>query len=260
MIILFFLLSFFLSAPLSAEQNPLRSFNEFFPLLDEARRETVFNDGGLVRTLEKGEILELIPGLQDLDLYSRIMQKNPAYLAEALVVVPYSGRALDKLDAYNSLQRVRDLKGLFYRSYRRRAEVPLFEDATRLDNTKMSSPIPDPPPLSTLPQSETFYIRLKDTNFGNTYYRADLSVSTHGIIYNLTNFKKISFLFFTVLKEGNFTALMYMEPLLEGMMIYVVAGADVSNFVASRISVPSAIAKRGEVFIEWVSENLKNLR
>ena len=256
-----FLLSFFLYPPLSADQSSLRSFEELYPHLDDSRRKMIFDAEGLMRTLSKTEVLELIPGPQtEIDIHTKIMQKNPAHLAEALIVVPYSGDALDRLDGYNALQKVRDLKGHFYRSHRRGAGVPLFEDATRLDNSKMSVPVPDPPPALTLPQSETMYIRLKDANFGNTYYRADFSLSTHGISYDLTNYKKISFLFFTVLKEGNFTALMYMEPLLEGMMIYVVAGADVSDFIASKVSVPSAIAKRGKVFIEWVRDNLKNIR
>jgi hypothetical protein len=172
-------------------------------------------------------------------------------------VLPYSGKILDTLDAYNALGRIRDLKGRLYRSFTRKAEIPLFEDATRLESAKKNNAIPDPPPASELPSSETVYIRLKDVNFGNSYYRADVSAGPHGITYSLTNYKNLTYLFFTVMKEEKFSAILYLEPLAEGMLVYSVAGADASDFIAGKIHIPSAIEKRLAVFIGWVSDNLK---
>ncbi|MCL2232816.1 MAG: hypothetical protein FWB99_07045, partial [Treponema sp.] len=167
---------------------------------------------------------------------------------------------LDKLDAYNALGRIRDLSGRLYHSHTRQAYVPLFEDATRIESERRTTPIPDPAPAARLPVSETVFVRLRDANFGNTFYRGEFSTNPYGIIYRLTNFRAIRFLLFPVLREENLSATLFMEPLVEGMLIYIVAGADVSNFVANRIDIPSAIAKRGAVFLEWVSDGLRAMR
>jgi hypothetical protein len=163
------------------------------------------------------------------------------------------------LDAYNALGKIRDLKGRVYHSFTRDSFVPLFEDATRLDSTRRTSAIPDPEPAKILPLSETVYIRLKDVNFGNSYYRGDVSTSPYGVTYNLTNYRSLTYLFFTVMKEEKFSAVLYMEPLTEGMLVYSVAGADASDFIASKIDIPSAISKRLAVFIGWISDGLKTM-
>jgi len=260
------LLCFFFPSTAGAEASlegiiPLRSIEELFPGLDEVRKNEAFSEDGFIRVLRKNEALELIPALTSgIDLYNRVMQNKPAYLAEALFVLPYPRETLDILDAYNSLGKVRDLKGRLYKSHTRRAEVPLFEEATRLESPRRTIPIPDPQPARELPPSETVYILLKDTNFGDTFYRGELSTSPHGLDYNLTNFKGLRFLFFTVLKEENLSVNMYMEPLAEGMLLYIVGGAEVSDFIAKRINISSAIAKRTVVFVDWVREGLKTVR
>jgi hypothetical protein len=44
------------------------------------------------------------------------------------------------------------------------------------------------------------------------------------------------------------------------MLIYSLAGTDVSDFIANRIDIPSAISKRLAVFIDWVSDGIKTIR
>ena len=73
----------------------------------------------------------------------------------------------------------------------------------------------------------------------------------------MTNNRVITYLLMPVIREGNFTAQLYFEPILEGMLIYGLAGADVSNFVSSRISMTSAIDKRLAVIIGWVSDGIR---
>ena len=238
-------------------QTPLRSFNELFPLVEEAKRKDIFDEYGYIRTSGKNGVLNLIPSPgSGINIHNLVMRVKPSYLVESLKVLPYSGKPLDRLDAYNALGRIRDLKGRLYRSHSRNSSVPLFEDATRLESARKSNPIPDPAPAMQLPFTETVYLRLKDANFGNTYYRGEISTSLHGITYSLTNFKSLKFLFFTAMREEKFSAILYLEPLNEGMMIYSVAGGDVSDFIASRIDVPSAIAKRLSFFIAWISDGL----
>jgi hypothetical protein len=238
-----------------------RSFDEIFPSLGEDLKAQAFSGEGIIRSLEKDETLTLLPAPSSgIDLPAKILAKKPAYLVESLLVIPYGSRKLSVLDAYNALGKVRDLKGRLYHSFTKGADIPLFEDATRLESNTKSKAIPDPPPSAFLPSSETVYIRLKDVNFGNSYYRADVSSGFHGITYSLSNYKTISYLIFTVMPEEKFQANLYLEPLDEGMLVYSIAGTDVSNFIANRIDIPSAISKRLAVFIDWVSDGIKALR
>ena len=245
----------------NAQAQDLRSFDDLFPDLEEGRREQVFNGEGLIRSVGKNHTLELIPSpASGIELHNTIMSKKPSFLAESLLVVPYSERTLDQLDAYNALGKIRELKGRLYRSYTKQAEVPLFEDATRLESSKKNNAIPDPLPALTLPSSDTVHIRLKDANFGNSFYRADFSSGQYGVTYHLTNYKSLTYLFFTVMKEERFSAILYLEPLTEGMLVYSVAGTDTSDFVASKVNIPTAISKRLSVFIDWVSSGLSAIK
>ena len=241
--------------------SPLRSFSELFPGISEEQKSAIFSEEGLIRVMERGERLELVPASSSgIDLHSQIVQREHNFLTEIVLVVPHPGEKLDKLDAYNALIPIRGLSGLLFHSHSRQEMVPLFEDATRIESERRTTPIPDPPPATQLPSQETIFVRLRDVNFGNTFYRGEFARSRYGIIYRLTNFRTIRFLLFPVLREENLSATLYMEPINEGMLIYIVAGADVSNFVANRIHIPSAIAKRGEVFLTWVRDALRAIR
>ena len=267
-ICLFGIIGFFIPCPAAAQTTArsanlsgVRSLNELFPGLSEAQKKQVFSQSGYIHSLEKNEKLDLLPiSSSGIDLVSIVMKSKPSFLAESLLVAPYSGRALNKLDAYNALGRIRELKGLLYHSHTKNANIPLFEEATRLGSERRNNPIPDPPPAKELPLSETVYIRLKDTNFGNTYYCAELSTSPYGVTYNLTNNRTITYLIFPVLREGKFSAILYIEPLQEGMLVYSVAGADASDFISNRIDIPSAISKRLAVFIGWVTDGIKAIK
>ena len=46
----------------------------------------------------------------------------------------------------------------------------------------------------------------------------------------------------------------------EGMLVYSMAGADASDFVANRVNIPSAIAKRLAIFIGWIGDGLQIAR
>jgi hypothetical protein len=157
---------------------------------------------------------------------------------------------------YNALGNIRLLKGRPYFSETRGKQVPLFEDATRLESAKKNTPVPDPRPASAVPRAETVFIRLKDANFGNTYYRGEMAADNYGIRYCLSNYKNVTYLFVPVIKEEQFTVQLYFEPVAEGVLIYGLAGVDVSDFAAARIDIPSAIRKRLAVIIAWVAEGI----
>jgi hypothetical protein len=252
-----FLLTWLLPAFSLAAQT--RSFSDIFPHVSAEQRDRIFSPEGYIESGEASAGLNLRPSAaSDLYIAGAVQAKNPSFFVESLLVIPSAGGARDLLDAYNALGRVRNLKGRLYHSSTRNGDIPLFEDATRIESAKKTSPIPDPPGAYSIPLRETVYLRLKDANFGNSYYRTDISVNQWGLLYRLTNFRNLSYGIIPVIREEKFITHLYVEPIAEGLMIYSVSGADVSNFISSRINVTSAIRKRVEVIVDWLVDGVKN--
>jgi hypothetical protein len=232
------------------------SFTDLFPSMDTEKRAAVFSPSGFLTASKNSRELVLCPALPETDIAGPVLSKNPRFLIESLLVLPYGRTPADLTDVYNALGKIQNLKGRLYHSATRDRDVPLFEDATRLAGERKLSPIPDTPAVTEAPPGETMYICLRDINFGNSYYRADIAVNQRGLLYRLSNFKALSYLVFPVIGREKFIAQMYIEPLAEGILVYSIAGADVSDFVASQIDIPSAIQKRLEVIIGWVIDGL----
>jgi hypothetical protein len=240
----------------------VRAFNDIFPELGNNERSDVFNGTGYVKTNSKtsgADITAVNKSAVGIDpvIINTVLGMNPGYLVESISVIPGKPEEVTLLDVYNALGNIRGLKGKLYSSYTRNQLVPLFEDATRIKSEKQTTPIPDPPPSKTVPSEETVFLKLKDVNFGNSYYRGDLKLVQKGLCYTLTNFKNLSYLFVPVIKEGNFIALLYIEPIKEGVLIYGFAGVNISDFFASKISVNSAISKRLGVITLWAADGIQ---
>jgi len=239
----------------------IRSFNDIFPNLSKDITNAAFSESGYVKSSHKTSGFIIIGNEQSSRLDSQVVNfaqiKNPGYLVESISVIRAEPDSVTLLDVYNSLQNIRGLRGRLYASATRNQSVPLFEEATRIVSDKQMTDIADPAPSKTLPKTETVFIRLKDANFGNTYYRAEMSLVQNGLCYTLSNFRTISFLFVPIMKEDKFIAQLYFEPINEGVLIYSVAGADISEFVASKIDIDSAIAKRLNVINSWAIEGFK---
>ncbi|MDR1957207.1 MAG: hypothetical protein LBQ30_10190 [Treponema sp.] len=233
-----------------------RSFDALFPGLDEATKSMVFSPEGFVtaRTEVSGVGL-LAASRLDAAIAEPVLQQHPAYFSESLLVIPVD-KPVPFIRIYNALGNIRGLKGRLYHSFTRDEETPLFEDATRIVSPKKLSPIPDPPPAEVMPASETVYIRLKDVNFGNSYYQALITRQGPGLRCTLSNFKSLNYLFIPVIKEDKFIAQLYFEPIVQGLLVYSLAGTNVSEFVASKVDIPSAIRKRLDVIIQWVVEGI----
>jgi len=267
---LFALLSF-LEAPLEAQTAPShseaapgaaltekRSFNDVFPGIASAVRQAVFSNEGYSKSDENVPRSSLIGSVGGIDtqIIDSIFAKKPGFLVEAIKVVPDADGKRSLLDVYNALGNIRGLKGRLYNSHTRNEKIPLFEDVTRIEGPRKNTAVADPSPAARIPASETIYMRLKDANFGNTYYRGDVTPFQRGLRYSLTNNKNISYFFITVIKEEKFTVQLYFEVISEGILIYSLAGADVSDFVSSRIHMPSAINKRLAVIMSWAAEEI----
>jgi hypothetical protein len=242
------------SIPLFAQT---RSLSDVFPRISPAVRNQAFSPNGFIESSEKkdGFLLLDSSGL-DPRLSNGVLNSQPSVLVESLLVIPRADTPSSLLDVYNALGNIRALKGRLYHSATRDQDIPLFEDATRIAGARKTSPIPDPGPASSIPPSETVYLRIKDVNFGNSYYRGDISLDAFGLVYRLSNYRNLTYLFIPVIKEEKFIAQLYFEPVTEGVLVYSIAGADVSDFVSSKIDMPSAIAKRLAVIISWVVDGI----
>jgi hypothetical protein len=234
----------------------LRSFSGVYPELSAEQREKALSPDGLNRSGRGSEGLGILPLTSgNPEIASRITGKNPSFIVESLRVIP--GKKAGLLSVYNAIGKVRGLKGRVYHSSTRDKDIPLFEDATRIESSKRMNAVNDPPPAAAVPAAETFYARLKDANFGNCYYRIGLSSNSRSILCDLGNFKTIYYGIFPVMKENNFTALLYVEPVAEGLLVYSVAAAEVSGFVAGQIDMPSALRKRLDVIIGWMIDGIR---
>jgi len=236
-----------------------RSFDEIFPHADNIIRTSVFSEDGYVKTSQMSDGFIILGSAQshlNPDIINMVLRSNPLYFVESILVISGNSKNITLLDIYNSLGNIRDLKGREYDSATKKKAVPLFEEATRITSQKQTSSIPDPAPSAKLPETETVYVRLKDANFGNSYYRGEIAVVQNGIRFTLTNFRNMTYLFVPVIKEGKFIAQLYIEPINEGVLIYSVAGADISDFFASKIHVESAISKRLAVITGWAADGI----
>jgi len=255
--IFFILISFLFCA--SNLFSQLRAFNDIFPNISLENRSLVFSNDTYVKASQKANGFVIYGNSQscglDQKIVGNVLNTNPGYFVESIYVIPGT---TSFLDIYNALGKIRDLKGRLYRSSTRGKEIPLFEDATRITSERNTTAIPDPAPAAVLPKTETVHVRLKDVNFGNTYYRAEMSLTENGLIYTMTNSRNINYMLVPVMKEGRFIARLYIEPIAEGILIYSVAGADISDFVASKIHVDSAITKRLAVITSWAADGIKN--
>ena len=235
----------------------LRSLRCIFPNIDETAQAAIFSETGLVNSDRRNFLaIGRSTGL-DPQITNAILRRNPGFIVESISVIPSASGAVTLLDVYNALSNIRGLEGRLYHSATRNQYIPLFEEATRIVGERQTNPIPDPPPARAVPSNETIFIRLRDANFGNSFYRAEMTQTQYGLKFTLTNFRNLTWLLVPVIREGNLIAQLYFEPIKEGVLIYGIIGADVSNFVASRIHMNSAIAKRLEVIIEWASDGIK---
>jgi hypothetical protein len=256
-----FIAFFYLSSVINIYAQT-RSFNDIFPNINQDIRRAAFESQSYIMASERAGGFQIIGnslncGL-DPQIVNNVLNRNPGYLVESVSVIPGSPGFVSLLDVYNALGNVQGLSGRLYNSHTRNQEVPLFEDATRVLSEKRTTAIPDPAPARILPGTETVYIRLKDANFGNTYYRAEMTLIQGGLRYTLFNFKSLSYLFVPVIREGKFIAQLYFEPINEGLLIYSIAGADIPELFASRIHINSAISKRLAVITSWAAEGIIN--
>lgn len=250
--ILFILLSLLCTALPVFSQN--RSFSDLYPGMDAESRARVFSENGFNESRDdRLNVLLYSPAsVNDLDLLKALRDRDSSFVVESIQLIPYEESVPGLASVYYALGQVRRLAGLTYRSSSK-GEVPLFEEASRTDGPRSSKKLEDPVAPGPVPNYEIMYLRLKDSNFGNSNYQAVIQGGSSGLLYTLSNTKSLSYGFIPVIGDDKFVAVLYAEPLEEGLLVYAYTAAEVSGFVANRVNIPSAIRKRLEVIVEWLS-------
>jgi len=249
----------FEAPPLVFEASPvieLRSFDAVFPGFSRSKKSRVMSEEGLRNSFEKDDSPLIVPDPDSgIDLLSDVMKKNPSHIVEALVVVPCHERELDLLDIYNALRNIKDIKDYPINWYGN--DIYIFTETTRLESARNRKPVPDPAPADMLPYSETMYLRFVDPYMGDLYLRGNISVSLYGLTYNLTNFRDVRYSVFRIMKEERFTAIIYLEPVKEGILIYSMSGLYLPNFIAKRINLTPNMNRRITVLLNWIIDGLR---
>jgi len=239
--------------------NPLRSFEDIFPGLQPSHYLKAFCEDGHRYSFKTGETQSVIPDPNSgIDLLSIVMEKTPSDLIEALLVIPYYEEPISLNATYNALGRISDIKNHPYFQRSRNKHIFVFEESSRIESEKNLNHIPDPPPSLTIPASEDVYIYLKDKYFGSLYGRGSLSTNKLGMFLQVTNFKTVYFFFFPIMKAEKFCAVLYAEPLEEGMLLYGMAAVYIPEFLSSRINIPIAVERRLNILIDWFKAGLGN--
>jgi hypothetical protein len=190
-----------------------------------------------------------------IDLYSYVMSKKPSHIIEALVVVPYIKRELDFLDIYNALRKIKNIQD--HTISIRGNDTKIFVDTTRIESAQNRRAIPDPPPADTLPYSETMYLCFVDQNIGDIFIRGDISVNLYGITYSLSNFRDVFYSIFRIMRAESFSAIIYLEPVKEGILIYSMSGIFIPGFIARRVNLTPNMNNRITVLVDWITEGLR---
>ncbi|MDR2630578.1 MAG: hypothetical protein LBC60_06625 [Spirochaetaceae bacterium] len=237
----------------------VRSFTDIFPNLNETQKTRVFSSVGYSEFNLASAGLQLLPRSKSgISISSPVLSRQPSFFVENLLVCPYTNRYSGLITVYNALGRVQTLSGRVHRDDVPGKDNPVFKETTRIENARRNNPLPDPPPATRIPPTETMYMRLKDTNFGNSYYKAELTATQDELHYTLSNFKTIYMAIFPIIKENKFIAQLYIEPLAEGVLIYSIIGAEVPDLVMSKANtVSNMIKKRMDIIIDWLVDGIK---
>jgi hypothetical protein len=242
----------FLSGLLSAEP---RNLAELFPNTGKAILESARDHGYSYSMKVNGPYSLTIAPIDEISIARPVLQSEPLYIIESLLMLK-NDRPVTKLNIYNALCRISTLQGREYFSSTRGRNTVLFEEASRIVSASNLKKQNDPPNAPSMPPEETMFVMVKDVNFGNCYYRAEIKTAGNGIHYSLTNFKSINYII-PVIKEGKLIIKLYLEPLREGILIYGLAGVDAADFAERHIDIPSTIAKRLDVIYGWIWDNIK---
>ncbi|MDR2602064.1 MAG: hypothetical protein LBC53_06405 [Spirochaetaceae bacterium] len=254
--LIYFYAMFF--APLLPAQDGGRVLLSIFPDIPQKAFQQIQENGIYINEVQGDEFL-IKPaehsGLPDV----APKKENENYFKHKIETLIFIKEAKNRklIDVYNSLNDIKTLKGRLYYSFTRKKETALFLEAYRMTSEKNHAALLDEPPYTEIPAFQTRYFNLRDVNFGQCYYRAQVLKYGKGLQFTLTNFKAISFLFIPIIKEEDLFINYYIEPLADGVLLYGIIAAQAPNFIENHIDLKSSVIKRVELINGWIIDGLK---
>jgi hypothetical protein len=233
----------------------VRAFDTIFPNLDAATKTAIFSSYGFVQAINSSRYLPVLSQSSlDTSIAEPVLRHNFKLMAESIAVIE---KQTDFIHLYNALGNISGLNGRVYQKPPHSGNYfYLFDGITRIPSAADLTPLADPPPAALSPPQDTFYIRLKDSTFGYSYYRVDMVTNARSMVYTVTNCRALFLYFVPVMREGDFIARLYLEPIEEGFLAYSVAGIEVPDFAVSLMNIAQAVENRMEALIQWIVEGL----
>jgi hypothetical protein len=231
-----------------------RSLSAVFPKLDPAALAQARSQDGYSATGDSSP--RFLPSGEAAAIIAKALEgRESSFLVETLTIVPGKAAA-SKLDLFNAITRYRGLSGVTYSSKSKGEGSVLFNEVTRIADLRKATPLPDLPAAS-LPASAEQYIRLKDANFGTSYYRVRLDTSPPGIVFAMSNARSLDYFFIPVVAADRLFCIFYVEQASEGLLIYSVSGGKVSGTAAKQVNISSAVRKRAMAISGWLVSSLE---
>ncbi len=237
-----------------------RALSSLYPGFAQAIPAGAASAGGISDSGSSPGELGLLPaGEVGAALLKALEGRRYSFLGETLSILPrkviQSPALRDKLALYNAISQVRSLSGITYRSSSQGQRV-LFDEVTRVADASGGRILPDTTEADLATRSG-FFVRLKDANFGTSYYRMDFDTSFPGILMAMSNARPLQAFMMTVLGEGEMFSYFYIEPTQGGLVIYSLSGAKVEGFAARQVDLPSALRKRATALKAWLIDRME---
>lgn len=157
------------------------------------------------------------------------------------------------LKLINSFAQIDTISGITYYSETRKKITVLFDDVYRVHAPGSRTALPNLY-FEELPQYTSFFMHVKDVNFGSTWYSLSMAQDRDIFIIDLENASPLSFF---VVRAFDTQALMMhfvVVPVSEGLIVISLSAATPQKTAAAFVDVYSAIEKRIIAIQGWIRQ------
>ena len=178
---------------------------------------------------------------------------GPDVFTEGLYLIPYpDGKSEIDLEIYNITRKVSAISEVIYKSHRKDAYVPLFDDVYAIDNLKDNNPLPDPL-VTGIPFNDSVLMHMKEVNLGSALYETEYIWDGRNLgffLENQTNLRKI----IKVVGKEDMQISMILMPVDEGYLVYGACGIKLSNSnaVYSMMDPYTGFYRRMYAMVTWI--------
>lgn len=230
------------------------SLDQVLADLPEPVRESLAGGQDVFRLDRDHEGIRLLPDIElASDLRSRTEALQPDVFTEGLYLIPYpEGKNSIDPEIYNMTRNISSISQVIYKSHRKDAYVPLFDDVYAVSGLKDKAPLPDPL-VQTIPVHDRVIMHMKEVNLGSAYYETEY-ISSGGqlgfFLKNLTNLRKI----IKVAGKEQMQISLIINPVDQGYLVYGSCAIRLSNAnaVSSMMDPYTGFYRRLYALVTWI--------